>query len=309
MLTGVSVSCFLLSYVIALVLEASRFLFKMPGRSFALVAMLAVGLFAHSIFLVNQFFFGTTAPLPQLSNWFQWAVLGAWGLSIACLILTFRNPNRSIGLFLIPIILGLLGVAQLSRDMAPFKPDGLVEFWPIIHGVSLLVAVMFNCLGLAFGSMYLVQSSRLKKKTVARRQLRLPALEFLRWMIRLSLYTSTIGLALGLISGIVLNLRNDGQAMWFSGGVVFTFALFTISLAGTLAETLPSRRLGGRQSAYLVIANFLFLVIVLGLVLISSHGQTAVQSDSTGYTDGFRRVATRLRSAQLDLLADPSEGV
>ncbi len=33
-LTGVSVSCFLLSYLIVLIVEALRFAFKVPGRSY-----------------------------------------------------------------------------------------------------------------------------------------------------------------------------------------------------------------------------------------------------------------------------------
>jgi hypothetical protein len=39
-------------------------------------------------------------------------------------------------------------------------------------------------------------------------------------------------------------------------------------------EFSTSSSLGGRRSAYLVIANFVFLAIVLGFVLFSSHAQS-----------------------------------
>lgn len=264
-------------------MEASRFVFKVPGRSLILIGMLCAGLFAHSVFLLNELFFINDDAVGQLlSNWFQWAVLGAWGLSVACLILTIRYRNRSIGLFLIPIILVLIGMAQLVRSAEPFQPDTTASLWRVIHGVSLSVGTMFICIGFAFGVMYLVQSNRLKrKKTSGGRVIRLPALDFLQWMNTLSLNLSTAGLAIGLLSGIVLNLSRSGEIIWFSGDIVFTFALFAISLMGTLIELFSSRQLGGRRSAYLAIANFVFLVIILGLVLVSSHGRNNSTSDST----------------------------
>lgn len=273
MLTGVSVSCFLLSYLVVLVMEASRLILKYPGRNVLLIGMLSAGLLAHTIFLGNELLQGS-AQGQLLANWFQWTILGAWGLSVACLLLTIRNPNSATGLFLIPLILGLIGLAQLVRDVPPFSASTTVTVWRAVHGVSLLVGTMYICFGLACGVMYLVQSYRLKSKKRRSRFLKLPALEFLQSMNRLSLFASTIGLGIGLISGIVLNVSRDGQIAWFSGSILITFALFAFSLAASLIELSSSSPLGGRQSVYLSIANFFFLILVLGVVLWSSHGQS-----------------------------------
>ncbi len=283
MLSGVTISCFLLSYLLVLLMEASRIFLKLPGRNVLLIGMLVVGLIAHSIFLVNQLSIETLdAQRPQLlSNWFQWAVLGAWGLALACLILTIRNPNGSMGLFLIPLVLALIGLAQFLRDSAPFNPETTINIWRAIHGVSLLVSTMFIALGLAFGAMYLVQSHRLKTRKLHRSRIKLPALEFLQSMNRLSLFSSAAGLALGLLSGIVLNFNREGQISWFSGGVLFTFALFAWVLCAALVELASRGALGGRRSAYLVIANFIFMVLVLALVLYGSHGQPASSTRRT----------------------------
>ncbi|QDV28136.1 hypothetical protein Q31a_65310 [Aureliella helgolandensis] len=285
MLTGVSVSCFLLSYVVVLVVEASRFLFKLPGRSVVLIAMLSAGLAAHSIFVFNEMIVGVPSSAPELlSSWFQWAVIAAWGLAVACLILTIRNPDRAMGLFLIPVVLGLIGLAQLVREAPPFHPSTTVNLWRAIHGVSLLVGTMIICFGFAFGLMYLVQSHRLKSKVRSRGGLRLPTLEFLQSMNRSSLFISTVSLGLGLLSGIVLNLGRDGQIAWYSGGILFTVVLFAWSLIASLMELSSSSALGGRQSAYLAIANFFFLVVVLGLVLFSSHGIPPIPSTTVGFS-------------------------
>ena len=92
-------------------------------------------------------------------------------------------------------------------------------------------------------------------------------------MNRLSIFASAGGLGIGLLSGVVLNFNREGQIAWFSGSILVTFALFAWSLVAAGMEMSSSGSLGGRRSAYLAIANFLFLVVVLGFVLLSSHGQ------------------------------------
>ena len=274
---GVTVSCFLLSYLLVLAFEAARIYLKFPGRNVLLVSVMALGLIAHSLFIFNQFSLATPAgdPPQLLSNWFQWAVLGAWGLALACLVLTIRNPNGSIGLFLIPLVLTLIGLGLLLRGAPPFHPETTINLWRVIHGVGLLGSTMFIALGLAFGAMYLLQSYLLKSRKARRSRIKLPTLEFLQSMNRLSIFASLFGLAIGLVSGIVLNFNREGQIAWFSGGVVFTFALFLWVLLAALWELASRGALGGRRSAYLAIANFVFMVVVLAVVLYGSHGQPA----------------------------------
>ena len=281
MLTGVSVSCFLFSYLLVFVLEILRFGLKIPGRKYVLLGVLGAGLVAHTVFLINEFLLQAPGGehLQLLSSWFQWLVLGAWGLALACLILMVRNPNGSMGLFLIPMILGMIGMAQLLRGLEPFEQETTITLWRMIHGVSLLVGTMFICLGLSFGIMYLVQSYRLKSKKRRSAKFGLPALEFLQSMNRQSLFASALALAIGLFSGIVLNINSEGQIAWLSGGIVFTIALSAWSITAAMMELMSSGSLGGRRSAYLTIANFLFLIVVLGLMLFSQHGQSVEPVD------------------------------
>jgi hypothetical protein len=92
-------------------------------------------------------------------------------------------------------------------------------------------------------------------------------------MNRLSLFVTVIGLGLGLVSGVAMNVGEDGKIAWLSGGIVFTCALFIWSLVAAIIEVTSQSSLGGRRTAYLAIANFLFFLIVLGILLFSSHGQ------------------------------------
>ncbi len=276
MLSGITVTCFLASYVIALLLELGRLVLRFPGRNALLIGMLTAGWFAHTVFLYNQLSNSVTQNAnPQLlSNWFEWVIFAAWGLAAAYLVLLIRNPKTAVGVFLTPVILVLIGLASVVRQTAPFNPETTIGVWKTIHGVSLLVGTTFICLGVAFGIMYIVQSYRLKSRSRKALKIVLPPLEFLQSMNRLSLFASVIGLGAGLISGVALNFSQEGHIEWLSGGIVFSFVLFAWSLLAAITEISSRSSLGGRRTAYLAIANFFFFIVVLTIVLLSSHGQT-----------------------------------
>lgn len=294
MLSGVSVSCFLFSYLVVLLVEAARLFLKIPAKAFFLIGMMGAGFLAHSIFLMNEF----ASSQSLLGNWFQWIVLGAWALSGACLYLTIRNPESSTGLFLVPIILVFIGLAQLLRESDPFQPQTTVAVWPIIHGASLLLGTISICFGCALASMYLLQSWRLKHRRSTRGKLKLQTLEFLQSMNRLSLFTTTAGLAAGLVSGIVLNVNSHGPAIWMNSSVILTFVLFIVSLVGSILEFTTGSSLGGRRGAYLSFANFIVLALVLLLTVLSSHGRGSEQTvlNRKTYVESHRTETTYSRS-------------
>lgn len=272
MLTGVSLTCFLFSYLAVLAIEISRLFFRFPARWPLVFFGMLAGLLAHTIFLANEFLGAGSDRL--VSNWFQWVVLGTWGLAITCTYLMARNREGNIGIFLIPMILMLIALAAVLRGSQPFTSASPVTLWGRVHGVSLLLGTMIICQGFAFGIMYLFQSVRLKSKRSGGRGFRLPSLEFLRSMNRLNLFASAASLGVGMLSGIMLNYSRDGKVAWLSGGVLLSIALFAWVLVTAIMEYSSKGSLGGRRSAYLSIANFIFLAVVLLLVLLASHGQT-----------------------------------
>lgn len=276
MLTGVSLTCFLFSYLLVLGLEIWRLFFRLPVRQWLVLLGMSAGLLAHTIFLANQFVGQSSDRL--LSNWFQWIVLGAWGLSVACTYLMVRNPAGNIGLFILPLVLVMIGVATLVRGYQPFASGSSVSLWARVHTVSLLLSTMFILQGFAFALMYLVHSHRLKRRSKTRNVLRLPALEFLQSINRLNLFASAIALGVGMLSGIMLNVSRYDQVSWFSGGVLFSLALFLWSVIAAALESSSLSSLGGRRGAYLSIASFVILVAVFLLLLLTAHGQSGDNS-------------------------------
>jgi hypothetical protein len=272
---GVTVTCFLLGYAIVAILEASRWVAKIRGRSLWLIGTTAVSWLTHSLYLVDQLWLSIPdygQPLV-LSSWFQWALLVAWGVATIYLILLVRRPDNAFGTFMLPLLLGFIGVALAVRNAPPFERNTTISTWRMLHAISLLVGTMIVTFGMAVGLMYLFQAYRLKHKYQPKRGFRLPSLEYLQSLNRMCLFVSFAMLAAGLVTGIILNINQKGTVAWIGGGTMFTFALALWSLAAVLIEVIAQESFGGRRTAYLTIANFLFLSFVLSFVFFSSHGQ------------------------------------
>lgn len=272
---NITITCFAASYAVCLALEASRLVFQARVRRLLIIVMAVAGLFAHSIYLVaalrDQLATGNVAPL---SNWHDFCLLAAWVLAAAYLGLALRRPQNNVGLFVLPPVLGLIGLAVLFHTSAPFPRDDALIAWRMIHGLTLLIGTVAVTLGFTTGLMYLVQSYRLKHKLPPRRGLRLPSLEWLQRFNSESLVVSTGMLAIGLISGVVLNLLRRSAAAgveWTDPVVLSSALLFTWLACMTIFESVYKPARQGRKVAYLTMGSFLFLLLALGLVLAGEH--------------------------------------
>lgn len=275
---GVTVTCFLTGYVLVLLLEISRWIGRIRGRSLWLIGAMGISWATHTLFFVDELFLELPSDgTPMiLSSWFQWALLAAWGIATIYMALLIRRPDNAFGTFMLPLVIALIGAAIAVRGQPPFARDTTINLWGMLHGISLLVGTMVVTFGFATALMYLVQAYRLKHKLKAAKGFRLPSLEYLQSLTRACLLVSFVMLTAGLLTGIGLNLNRNGKIAWLSGGIVFTFALSAWSLAAAAIELSAKVSFGGRRTAFLSVANFLFLVLVLALVLFSPHGQNAV---------------------------------
>lgn len=282
--TRVTISCFGLSYAIAWLLEMARLFFRVPLRAAISNALVGAGLFAHTLFLIFQ----ARVDLSRgtaLASWHDWCLIAAWLLVVGSLYVGVRFPKIAHAPFLLPIVLALIGLAGRLRDLPPFSPQGARSIWSTVHGLSLLVGTVTVSMGFLAGLMYLIHSAQLKSRKASRLRLPLPSLERLQSVSEQSLVISTALLAVGLLSGILVNLmaqRRESPAVQWSDPVVWTSGVLLTWLAGSLifqALYRPARH--GRKVAYLVVSTFLFLVLELGLVLAVSHGTRPAATESS----------------------------
>lgn len=232
------------------------------------------GLFAQGVYIVLQtnMNWGASAPF---ANWSAWCLVAAFLLVAFYLWLTFRHPNAQTGLFILPLALALIGIAELMRETPGFK-ENAKSIWNAIHGGFLLLATVTMFLGFVMGLMYLFQSARLKQKKKKPTRFKLPSLEWLQKATERTLVLSTVLMGFGVISGFVLNAvnkGNDAQTIGITDPIVWTsLIMFGWCLAATLIGRVYKPARSGRKMAYLAFSCFLFLLLELALVLAVGHG-------------------------------------
>ena len=216
----------------------------------------------------------TGAPLSSQRDWF---LVAAWALVVVYLCLAVLRPKIPFGLFLLPLALGLIGAATFWAPTEPLPREPASKIWGAIHGVSIMLAVVSVLVGFMAGLMYLGQSRRLKHKHLPAGRLRLPSLEWLEKANSHAIVASMVMLGVGVLSGMILNLINSGEEAarlrWNDPVVLSTWLMFLWLLAAVAAIAVyrPARK--GRKVAYLTVASFVFLVIMLaaGLLMDSRH--------------------------------------
>jgi hypothetical protein len=275
-LAKISITCFAASYLVVLVVELLRvWMHRSTVRSTIKVGFAIAGFFAHTVFLAYQ----TNLTFDQsglwLGSWFGWSLAGAWLLAAAYLWLVWQKFNSNVGLFILPIVLGLIGWGTWIGNETQFTAVREKSIWGMVHGISLLVGTVVVALGFVFGVMYLIHARRLKSKSVSSGQFRLPSLEWLHVNTERSLIVSACCLGLGLLSGIALNLTGTSDGIkipWVNPVIWSSAALFGWLLFSCVGSKLYQPSRSGRKVAMLVLFSFLFLVIELGIAWIFGHG-------------------------------------
>jgi len=303
MLSGITITCFASSYAITLALEVSRLFFRVPVRWILMIVFAAAGLLAHTIYLstlTRQEL--QTANVTPLASWYDWCLLAAWILAAAYLAMAVRRPATTVGIFLLPLVLALIGTAHAVRLLPPFARAQALSYWALLHGIALMLATAVTALGFARGVMYLLQSYRLKRKLPPRPGFRLPPLEWLQRINRRSLLWSTCLLGLGLLAGLALNLirhsDRDGRVVWIDPVILGSGVLFLWMAFSLLCESFCRPAREGRRVAYVTLTSFVFLGFVLCLVLLGQHGIARPPDDALSTPAAPTRAADRTPSPQ-----------
>lgn len=272
----ISLTCFTASYAIALLLEISRLFFRSGIRGAVMVLFAVAGLVAHSWYLALLAFKNPAGGVP-LSSWFALYLIAAWIMAAVYLYFTCHHTRHSFGLFVLPIVLGLIWVANAFYESAGPATDDAMGMWLIVHVVSLLLGTVVVSIGFVAGLMYLLNARQLKSKT-PEAGIRLPSLEWCERVNSRSLSISTVCVVFGMGAGMVRNidlLRFDtpGSIAW-GDPIVWSSALLIAWLATAVvfrAAYRPARQ--GRKVAYLTIVSFLLLALVTVIVVVvpSAH--------------------------------------
>ncbi len=287
--SGINLSCFVTCYVVALVLELPGRWSRFKSRRMACLLAASAGVIAHTWYLGHRVFELPTAPLASHHDWF---LLAAWLLAVIYVGGLFYYPRSSLGVFLLPAVLALIGVSWFAAT-EPIASFEAPRVWGLVHGVFLLLGTVAVLLGFLAGLMYLLQSSRLKQKKSGNDGFRLPSLEWLERVNSRALGAAALLVGGGFVTGILSRLafENERGLVPWNDPVVLSLAamLAWLVVAEVFRLIYPAAR-QGRKVAYLTIAAFVFLLLVLASVTWSdtlhssgniSAQQRAVSSPTT----------------------------
>ena len=291
-MADVAIFSFLASYTVAFALELLRL--KRPGRLGLLAGHVfsVAGFLAHTLFLWNK---GRSAELPPLLSSSQdWMLVLAWLVIGLYLFLVCCDRRLSIGLFLLPLVLGLVAASNLLKDRPSELLDSVARArngWAMLHVSSLALGSAGVLVGIVLSLMYLFQHRRLRHKSRTPPGLQLPSLERLSRMNWWSVVISVPLLTVGMGTGLVLLLSGSAAAgeLTLADPVVIINGLSWLGLAGLFGWMLLRPRATGKQVACrTLLACGLLLVTVVGLSVLTSSGRL-----SSGHADRTSPVLER----------------
>ena len=279
-MTKISLSCFAFRYAIAMILEISRLFFRAPILFLIIIGITIAGIFAHAVYLWLKFQKDFSGGTP-MASWYDWCLMVSLAIAITYVIIAIKKNENSVGIFFLPLVLLLILIAMLIKNRDAFTPSEATNVWAITHGISLLLGTSAMIIAFVAGVMYLVHAFRLKKKMPPRVGFRLPSLEWLEQCNRQSLFYATGLIAAGLVSGAIMNVlqnsENSAGIPWTNSVIVSSGALLFWLLGVTVFEALYKPARQGQKIAYLTLASFVFLMMVLGFTLMAEHAAQTEQ--------------------------------
>src|SRR5262249_5665893 len=140
----ITLFCFGASYGVALALELIQLLWPRPVQRLLTALFAGAGLLAHTLFLAVQH--------PPLRDPYGSLLFLGWILAVFYLYGSIHHRRFAWGVFVLPVVLGLVILAALSGrpvdgNSAPwnlFPQDG-EAFWRILHVALFLLAAVGVC--------------------------------------------------------------------------------------------------------------------------------------------------------------------
>jgi ABC-type transport system involved in cytochrome c biogenesis permease subunit len=280
-LLQVNLTCFLLSYIVALGAEVVQ-LVRARSRALQTTVFVAalVGLLTHSAYLIARFQSSGLPPLVGSSH--DWLLVVAW-LGVAVLLLLMFRTKSSQAIFLLPIVVALILLA-ITANATPSATQRTDSYWWImLHASSLAVGIglVFSAAGSAL--MYLLQYRKLNGRIRWISRLQLPNLERLTainyWLV-LSCYPL---LTIGLITGFVLAakaLKNNGlwsePMVW---GTIVVWLMMTVHMVWLFCQKDQTGLMVARRTFF---ASLLMVLTIFGLTFVTGgiHSESGPAEDS-----------------------------
>jgi ABC-type transport system involved in cytochrome c biogenesis permease subunit len=263
-------------YLAAGVLYAVHFTTRWAGVGRAATAALSAAALAHTFVIGMQTMEAGHVPIAGTTQAISTFV---WLAALAYLYMEMTTEERSLGVFIVPLLIGLQAIRALNPVVERRVPI-LESPWFGVHVASLLFAYASFALACVVGVTYVLLFKEIKAKHLGFFYARLPSLDSLDLMNARTVTVGWIFLTVGMLVGTVWAAQARGaaivdpriQAMSLGDpkilGAAACWAIYTFAL---YARTLGW---GGKRAAYLSAVGFamvLFNFVPIGYFLTRSH--------------------------------------
>jgi ABC-type transport system involved in cytochrome c biogenesis permease subunit len=257
-------------YATAGVIYAMHFARRQASVGRAATTVLLFAALVHTFLIGMQTMEVQHVPFANASSAISTFV---WLLTLSYLYLELSTDERSMGVFILPIVVALQIIPTVHPGVEVRNPV-LESTWFWVHIASLLFAYASFALAGMLGLTYMLQFKEIKKKHLGYLYTRLPSLQILDDMNRRAVMIGWLFLTVGVVVGVIWTneareiLPNDPnlRAMALNDpkifGAVLTWALYSFAV-------FARQRLGwsGRRAAWLSAIGF--AIILLNFVPVS----------------------------------------
>ena len=254
----------LILYAAAGVVYTVHFVRRQPGVGRAATTLLLLAALSHTFVIGMQTMEVRHVPIANLSRAVSSFV---WMLALSYLYLEMTTDERAMGVFILPLLVGLQAIPVLNPGVE--NRDPLFDspwFW--VHVASLLFAYASFALAAMLGLTYMLQFKEIKKKQLGYFYTRLPSLHVLDAMNSRAVVIGWVFLTIGVVVGVVwasqaraLNPGNANlQEMSLNDPKIF---IALVSWVVYSFEVFARRTLGwtGRRSAWLSALGFAIVLL------------------------------------------------
>lgn len=254
----------LVLYAAAGIAYAVHFARRQPEAGRLATTLLVFAALSHTFLIGMQTMEVRHVPFANPSNAVSTFV---WLLALSYLYLEITTDERAMGVFIVPMLVGLQTIPVLSPGVERMDP-ALDSPWFWVHVASLLFAYASFGLASVLGLTYVVQFKEIKKKHLGYFYTRLPSLQTLDVMNARAVAVGWLCLTLGVVAGALWTAQaraavpNDPnlQAMSLNDPKIFV----TILTWGVYSFAVFARRtLGwsGRRAAWLSALGFAIVLL------------------------------------------------
>lgn len=252
-----------LIYALTMVLYFFSYINKSEKIGTRAQNVLMVAFIIHTIAIIVR---GIASKRVPLTNQYEFATAFAWGIALFLIIFEKKYKYYSMGTFVVPLLLIVIGYAALrNKEIQPLMP-ALKSWWLVIH-VSLAI-LSYGSFAVATGTslMFLIQDKKESKDA------RLPSKEKLDEITYRAVLVGFLFLSMTIVTGALWAKKSWGR--YWAWDPKETWSLVTWIIYTLYLHLRKSKGLADKKSAWFCIIGFiavLFTYIGVNTFLPSLH--------------------------------------